>query len=67
MNNPSISNMTQKEFDTLPLFLSKQADHEIDFVDNDDTVNGIVYICIGNEDNFIELDEKDFKDFKKEY
>ena len=56
MNNSSMNNMTQKEFDTLPLFLSKQADHEIDINDND--VEGIVYVCIGNEDNFIELDFK---------
>ena len=44
--------MTQLEFDTLPLFLSEQADHEIDF-NNDDTANGIVYICIGSEDEWI--------------
>ena len=52
MNNPSMNNMTQKEFDTSPLFLSEQADHEIDFNDND-TVSGIVYICIGSEDEWI--------------
>ena len=51
MNN-SNTKVTQKEFDTLPLFLSKQADSEIDFNDND-TVNGIVYICIGSEDNWV--------------
>ena len=50
--------MTQLDFNTLPLFLSKQSDHEIDFIDNDDTVNGIVYICICNEDNWIGLDFK---------
>ena len=44
--------MTQLDFNTLPLFLSEQADHEIDFNDND-TVNGIVYICIGSEDEWI--------------
>ena len=44
--------MTQLDFDTLPLFLSEQADHEFDFI-NDDTVNGIVYICIGSEDEWI--------------
>ena len=49
--------MTQLDFNTLPLFLSEQADHEIDFNDND-TVNGIVYICIGNEDNWLGLDFK---------
>ena len=45
--------MTQLDFNTLSLFLSEQADHEIDFIDNDDTVNGIVYICIGSEDDLI--------------
>ena len=49
--------VTQKEFDRLPLFLSEQADHEIDFNDND-TVNGIVYICIGSEDVWVGLDFK---------
>ena len=56
MNNPNTAIVTQKEFDVLPLFLSKQADHEIDINDND--VEGIVYICIDSEDNFIELDFK---------
>ena len=50
--------ITQSEFDVATLFLSEQCDHEIDFIDNDDTVNGIVYICIGNEDNWLELDFK---------
>lgn len=44
--------MAQLDFNTLPLFLSEQADHEIDF-NNDDTVNGIVYICIGSEDEWV--------------
>ena len=52
----SMQKMTQLDFNTLPLFLSKQADNEIYFNDNDDTVNGVVYICIGSEDKFIELD-----------
>ena len=43
--------MTQSEFDTLPLFLSKRADHEIDFKEND--VEGIVYICIGSEGGWV--------------
>ena len=51
-----MNNMTQKEFDTLPLFLSEQADHEIEI--NDNNVEGIVYICIYNEDNWIGLDFK---------
>ena len=50
--------ITQKEFDVATLFLSERCDHEIDFVDNDDTVNGIVYICIDSEDNFIDIDFK---------
>lgn len=49
--------ITQSEFDVATLFLSEKADHEIDFNDND-TVNGIVYICIYNEDNWIGLDFK---------
>ena len=49
--------MTQLDFNTLPLFLSEQADHEIDFNDND-TANGIVYICIGSEDEWIGLNFK---------
>ena len=49
--------ITQSEFDVATLFLSEQCDHEIEINDND-TVNGIVYICIGNEDNWLELDFK---------
>ena len=58
MDNSNTTKITQKEFDTLPIFLSKQSDHEIDFIDNDDTVNGIVYICIGSEDEWIGLNFK---------
>ena len=43
--------MTQLDFNTLSLFLSKQADHEIEINDND--VEGIVYICIYNEDEWV--------------
>ena len=57
MNNPNTAIVTQKDFDTLPLFLSKQSDNEIDFNDND-TVSGIVYVCIGGEDDWIGLDFK---------
>ena len=52
MNNPNTTKVTQSEFDILPLFLSERCDHEIDFNDND-TVSGIVYICIGSEDEWI--------------
>ena len=45
--------ITQKDFDVLPLFLSKQADNEIEINDND--VEGVIYICIGNEDNWLGL------------
>lgn len=48
--------ITQSEFDVLPLFLSKQADHEIDFIN--DMVVGVVYIAIGSEDNWLGLDFK---------
>ena len=50
MNN--MNKITQKEFDVATLFLSKQADNEIDFKEND-TANGVVYICIGSEDEWI--------------
>ena len=46
-----MNKLTQKEFDTLPLFLSEQADHEIEINDND--VEGIVYIAISSEDNWV--------------
>ena len=55
MNNPNTNKFTQSEFDALPLFLSERCDHEIDFNDNDDTVNGIVHICIGSEDDWVDL------------
>ena len=48
--------MTQLDFNTLPLFLSKQADNEIDFKEND--VEGVIYIAIGNEYNWLSLDFK---------
>ena len=51
-----MNKLTQKEFNTLPLFLSKQADNEIEIKEND--VEGIVYICIGNEYNCLGLDFK---------
>lgn len=50
MNN-SNTKVTQKEFDVATLFLSKQADHEIEIKEND--VEGIVYICIGSEDEWV--------------
>ena len=48
MNNPNKA--TQKDFDTLPLFLSKQADHEIEIKEND--VEGVIYIAIDSEDDW---------------
>ena len=56
MNSLNTQQVTKKEFDTLPLFLSKQADSEIDFNDND--VEGVIYICIGDEDNWLGLNFK---------
>ena len=53
-----MNNMTQKEFDVLPLFLSERADHEIDVINDNDTVNGIVYICINSEDSWLGLNFK---------
>lgn len=57
--------ITQKEFDVVTLFLSKQSDNEVDFNDNDDTVNGVVYICIGSEDDWLGLNFK--ADITKSY
>ena len=42
--------ITQSEFDVATLFLSKQADHEIDINDND--VEGVIYIAIDSEDDW---------------
>ena len=44
--------MTQLDFNTLSLFLSEQSDHEIDFI-NDNDVEGVIYIAIGSEDEWI--------------
>ena len=49
--------ITQSEFDVATLFLSKRADHEIDFI-NDDDVEGVIYIAIGSEDVWVGLDFK---------
>ena len=43
--------ITQKEFDVATLFLSKRADHEIDFIN--DMVVGVAYIAIGSEDEWV--------------
>ena len=48
--------ITQSEFDVATLFLSEQSDNEIEIKEND--VEGIVYICIGSEDEWIGLDFK---------
>ena len=48
--------ITQSEFDVATLFLSKRADHEIDFIN--DMVVGVVYLAICNEDNWVGLDFK---------
>ena len=49
--------ITQSEFDVATLFLSKRADHEIDFI-NDNDVEGVVYITINSEDNWLGLSFK---------
>ena len=48
--------ITQSEFDVATLFLSKRADHEIDFIN--DMVVGVVYLAIGSEDDWVGLDFK---------
>ena len=57
MNNPNMKKMTKLDFKLARLYLSERSDHEIDINDND-TVEGIVYICIGSEDDWIGLDFK---------
>ena len=52
--NISNTKVTQKEFDVATLFLSKRCDHEIEIKEND--VEGIVYVCVDNEDNCLGLD-----------
>ena len=51
MNSLNTPKVTQSDFDVLPLFLSKQADNEIEINDND--VEGVIYICIGSEDEWV--------------
>ena len=46
-----MTKVTQLDFNTLPLFLSKQADSEIEINDND--VEGVIYIAINSEDNWL--------------
>lgn len=58
-----MNQLTQKEFNTLPLFLSEKADHEIDFIN--DMVVGVVYIAIGSEDSWVGIDFK--ANFTKSY
>ena len=48
--------ITQSEFDVATLFLSEKADHEIEIKEND--VEGVVYICICSEYNWLGLDFK---------
>ena len=45
--------ITQSEFDVATLFLSKRADHEIDFIN--DMVVGVAYLAIGSEYNWLAL------------
>ena len=56
--------ITQSEFDVATLFLSKRADHEIDFI-NDSDVEGVIYIAIGGEDEWIGFNFK--ADITKSY
>lgn len=64
MNNPNLKKMTKLDFDLARLYLSERSDHEIDFNDND-TVEGIVYVCIGSEYDWVGLDFK--ADITKSY
>ena len=55
--------ITQSEFDVATLFLSEKADHEIEI--NDSNVEGIVYIAIGSEDEWVGFNFK--ADITKSY
>lgn len=63
MNNPSMKKMTKLDFNLARLYLSERSDHEIEI--NDDTVEGIVYVCIGSEYDWVGLDFK--ADITKSY
>ena len=65
MNISNTQQVTQSDFDVLPLFLSERADHEIDVINDNDTVNGIVYICIGSEYEWVGFNFK--ADITKSY
>ena len=56
MNNLIMKPITQSEFDVATLFLSEKADHEIEIKEND--VEGVVYICIGSEDEWVSFNFK---------
>ena len=56
MNISNTQQVTQSDFDVLPLFLSKQADNEIEI--NDSDVEGVIYIAIGSEDSWLGLNFK---------
>ena len=51
MNNLSMKPTAQSEFDVATLVLSEKADNEIEINDND--VEGVIYICIGSEDEWV--------------
>ena len=55
--------MTKLDFALARLYLSERSDHEIEI--NDDTVEGIVYVCIGSEYDWVGLDFK--ADITKSY
>ena len=63
MNSLNTPKVTQSDFDVLPLFLSKQADNEIEI--NDSDVEGVIYICIGSEDEWVGFNFK--ADITKSY
>ena len=55
--------MTQLDFDLARLYLSERCDHEIEI--NDNNVEGIVYLCIGSEYDWVGLNFK--ADITKSY
>ena len=59
----NMKKMTQLDFDLARLYLSERCDHEIEI--NDNNVEGIVYLCIGSEYDWVGLNFK--ADITKSY
>ena len=63
MSISSVRKMTKLDFKLARLYLSERSDHEIEI--NDSDVEGIVYLCIGSEYDWVGLNFK--ADITKSY